>query len=99
MSNLRAEIEKIAVGRMSVVTLGGAQGGFELLAPGGNLLILLPDAIKETTEGRTVVHGVVRFPMNAALGKESYKVLLALLKSGDITVSHESWRPPIVGLC
>ncbi|KAI0707030.1 hypothetical protein C8Q76DRAFT_800398 [Earliella scabrosa] len=66
MSNLRAEVEKIAGGRMSVV--------FDAVS-----------LSEETTEGRTVVHGVVRFPMNVALGKESYKVLLALFKSGDIT--------------
>ena len=70
-SDLRAEVAKIAGGPVALVfdgvsTAETQAAGFALLAPGGKLLVLLPDAVKADkdapeTEGRTVVqvHGVV----------------------------------------
>ncbi|KAI0749284.1 GroES-like protein [Daedaleopsis nitida] len=94
--SLRAEVAKIAGGPVALVfdgvsTAESQQAGFALLAPGGKLLVLLPDAVMADkdaleTAGRTVVqvHGVVQFPMNVEFGKVAYRELTPLLESGEI---------------
>ncbi|RPD72424.1 GroES-like protein [Lentinus tigrinus ALCF2SS1-7] len=88
---LRAEVTKVAGGRVATVydpisspdTQSAAYG---LLAPEGRLLVVLPEAVKETSEGRTVsqVHGIVHFPHNLDFGKALYRALPGLLESGEI---------------
>ncbi|RDX56944.1 GroES-like protein [Lentinus brumalis] len=88
---LRAEVTKLAGGLVSVVydavsspeTQGAAYG---LLAPGGRLLIVLQEAVTETSEGRTLsqVHGLFQMPHNGDFGKMLLRALPGLLESGDI---------------
>ncbi len=91
---LRAEVTKLAGGLVPVVydaisTPETQSAAYGLLAPGGKLLILLPGAVTETSEGRTVtqIQGVVQVPHNADFGKALFGALPGLLESGDIKVS------------
>ncbi|TFK77636.1 GroES-like protein, partial [Polyporus arcularius HHB13444] len=92
---LRAEVTKLAGGLVSVVydaisTPETQNAAYGLLAPGGKLLILLPGAVTETSEGRTVsqIQGVVQVSHNADFGKALFGALPGLLESGDIKPLH-----------
>ncbi|KAI0715787.1 GroES-like protein [Cerioporus squamosus] len=88
---LRAEVTKLAGGLVSAVydaiSLPETQrAAYGLLAPGGKLVVVLPEAVKQTSEGRIVtqIHGIVHFPHNQDFSKTLWRALPALLESGDI---------------
>ncbi|KAI0749257.1 GroES-like protein [Daedaleopsis nitida] len=88
---LRAEVLAFAGGPLSVVydaiSLPETQRvAYDLLAPNGTLLVVLPEEVKERSEGCAivVVRGVVQFPDNLEFGKKLYDVLPALLEAGDV---------------
>ncbi len=91
---LRAEVTKLAGGLVSVVydavsTPETQSAAYGLLAPGGRLLIVLQEAVTETSEGRTLsqVHGLFQMPHNGDFGKTLLGALPGLMESGDIKVS------------
>ncbi|KAI0366165.1 GroES-like protein [Pilatotrama ljubarskyi] len=94
-SALREEVLKITDEPVSAVydaiSLPETQNAaFDLLAPGGKLLVVLGDAVnddkKKNANGRTVVPvaGTIQIPQNAEFGKALYASLTGLLESGDI---------------
>ncbi|EJF64045.1 GroES-like protein [Dichomitus squalens LYAD-421 SS1] len=60
--------------------------GYELLAPGGRLFIILLDSIKEKTEGRTVTFAPVaaRLQQDPQFNLDLFKAITAYLESGEI---------------
>lgn len=91
---LRAEVTKITSGLLATVfdAVGlpdNQAAGYGLLAPEGKLLTVLPESVKETSEGRTVtqVNGLVQLPHNLEAGKALYLAISGLLESGEIKVS------------
>ncbi|KAL7278949.1 hypothetical protein ACG7TL_006781 [Trametes sanguinea] len=94
-ASLREEIIKIAGGPVATVydaiSLPETQNpAFDLLAPGGKLLTVLPPAVEEDkakdAQGRTIVHvhGPIQLPQNVEFGKLLFKKLTGLLETGDI---------------
>ncbi|KAI0787307.1 GroES-like protein [Fomes fomentarius] len=90
-NDLRAEVNKVAGGPVLVVydaiSLPETQiAAYGLLAPNGKLVTVLPEAIKEPSDGRSLVqvHGVIQFPQHQEFGKKLYEELPSLLESGDI---------------
>ncbi|OSC97731.1 GroES-like protein [Trametes coccinea BRFM310] len=94
-ASLREEIVKIAGGPVATVydaiSLPETQNpAFDLLAPGGKLLTVLPPAVEEDkakdAQGRTIVHvhGPIQLPQNVEFGKLLFKKLTGLLETGDI---------------
>ncbi|KAI9061161.1 GroES-like protein [Trametes sanguinea] len=92
---LRDEIVKIMGGPVSTVydavSLPETQNAaFDLLAPGGKLLTVLPPAVEEAkvndAQGRTVihVHGPIQLPQNIEFGKLLFEKLTRLHETGDI---------------
>ncbi|TFK79446.1 GroES-like protein, partial [Polyporus arcularius HHB13444] len=88
---LHAEVTKLTGGPVSVVydaisTPETQNAAYGLLAAGGKLLVLLPEAVTETSEGRILsqVQGTVQLPHNAELGKALFRALPGLLESGEI---------------
>ena len=66
--------------------------GYDVLAPGGTLIIVLDDVIpaekKQTSDNKRVVHshGAVHWPQNRAIGAEFFKRLSEWLRTGVIVV-------------
>ncbi|EJF64050.1 GroES-like protein [Dichomitus squalens LYAD-421 SS1] len=88
---LRAEVKKIIGGSPSfvydAVSLPETQAAaYGLLAPGGRLLVILPETVKETTESRTVttMSAGVRLQQDPQFGVDLFKVIPILLRSGEI---------------
>ncbi|TBU40552.1 GroES-like protein [Dichomitus squalens] len=87
----REEVKKIIGGLPSFVfdpvSLPETQTlGYELLAPGGRLFIILLDSIKEKTEGRTVTFAPVaaRLQQDPQFNLDLFKAITAYLESGEI---------------
>ena len=68
---------------------------YELLAPGGKLVVILPPSVKETTDGRTVtaLETGVRLQQDPQFAEALFKAVTNLLESGDFKVIN-----PIVRL-
>ncbi|OBZ79326.1 Protein TOXD [Grifola frondosa] len=66
--------------------------GYDVLMPGGKLLITLGDAVDESkkAEGRTVVNvlGMVQLPFNVAVGASLFSKLFGLLEEGAVKPLH-----------
>ncbi|CDO74510.1 hypothetical protein BN946_scf184979.g65 [Trametes cinnabarina] len=92
---LREEVAKIAGGPVltvfDAIALPETQNAaFELLAPGGKLLLALPPSLDEAkakdAQGRTAFHvfGPIQYPHNEEFGKRLFAEVTALLAAGDI---------------
>ena len=96
-SSIIDEIQKIAGGKpveyvYDAISLADTQAlGYDALAPGGTLIIVLDDVIpaeKKTGDNKRVLqsHGAVHWPQNRAVGAEFYKRLTEWLRTGVIVV-------------
>ncbi|KAI9061179.1 GroES-like protein [Trametes sanguinea] len=92
---LREEVVKIAGGPVSTVydaiSLPETQNAaFDLLAPGGKLILVLASAVDEEKQknanGRSIVGalGLIQLPQNVEFGKILYTKLTSLLEAGDL---------------
>ncbi|KAH7907117.1 chaperonin 10-like protein [Hygrophoropsis aurantiaca] len=90
-SAIAREISKLTAARIKLVFDAVSQdetqqGGYDLLAPGGRIIITLPSTIDEGYDDKQVipVTGNFHIPENLALGTIVSQNLPALLASGDI---------------
>lgn len=99
-SEIAAEAIKITSAPLKIVydaiSLGPTQqAAFEVLAPGGSLLLVLPSQIpKEKVTGDTKIittFGSVHAPDNASFGVDLYNHITELFASGEIKVC--TWTP------
>ncbi|OSC97715.1 GroES-like protein [Trametes coccinea BRFM310] len=105
---LREEVVKIAGGPVSTVydaiSLPETQNAaFDLLAPGGKLLLVLPSAVdedkKKNADDRSIVGvlGLIQLPQNVDFGKVLYTKLTTLLEAGDLKPLHVEVIPGGLG--
>ncbi|KAG6833036.1 hypothetical protein H0H87_012047 [Tephrocybe sp. NHM501043] len=88
---LREEITKITSSPVEVVydavSLADTQAtGYNLLADGGRLILVLPSQVTDPVEGKSIysVFGVWTLPHSKDLGELFYRSLTGLLETGDI---------------
>ncbi|CDO74502.1 hypothetical protein BN946_scf184979.g57 [Trametes cinnabarina] len=91
---LREEVLRITGDPLSVVydaiSIPETQNAaFDLLAPGGKLIVVLVPAVDEDKKNATnraivIARGLIQFPQNVEFGKQLYKSLPALLEAGDL---------------
>ncbi|KAJ2980055.1 hypothetical protein NUW54_g11055 [Trametes sanguinea] len=92
---LREEVVKIAGGPVSTVydaiSLPETQNAaFDLLAPGGKLILVLASAVdeekKKNANDRSIVGtlGLIQLPQNVEFGRALYSKLTSLLEAGDL---------------
>ena len=97
-SSIIAEIQKIAGGKpveyvYDAISLAETEAlGYDALAPGGTLIIVLDDVIpaekKKAGDNKRVLqsHGAVHWPQHRAIGAEFFKRLSEWLRTGVIVV-------------
>lgn len=97
LSSLPAEVANITKDPIEIVydsisTDDTQQAGYDLLAPGGQIVVTLNPSVKKT-DGKEIIHvfGSVTVPVNADLGASLYGKLTGLLEKGAIKV-----RSPIL---
>ena len=105
-SSIVDEIQKIAGGKpveyvYDAISLADTEVlGYDALAPGGTLIIVLDDVIpaekKQASDNKRIVHshGAVHWPQNRAIGAEFFKRLSQWLRTGVIVVRYQtqSWQ-------
>ena len=93
---ITSEPVKVAYDSISLPETQAA--AYDVLAPGGQLVIVLDDSIpkEKLTADKEVVHvfGNVHVPENREVGKSLYAKLTELLAAGDIKVSYDCSEYP-----
>jgi NADPH:quinone reductase-like Zn-dependent oxidoreductase len=100
LTSLRSEVEQITTLPFETVfdavsMRDTQQAGYELLAPGGSMVIVLPPAIKPI-EGKDLfsTHGAWTLPDTRELGIKVYDKLFSFLEEGVLRVRHNPSYAP-----
>ena len=97
LSSIADEVQKITSQPVKIVDDSSSaaetqNAAYEILAPGGQLILVWPfsvDEARRTSDKEVVeVFGSVQTPQNRAAGIALYRNLTALLQDGDIKVSR-----------